>query len=136
MSKDGQVYIASAIYRAFKYYKQEIERQDNKARQVVKEYYTEPENTGLPDLCFRVQFTTARTRKTFDVKKFRDMPDIREYRQDGLYKYTTGNFRTYDEALKHQKSIRKSKKYKDAFVVCFLNGERISLDKALEMTKK
>jgi len=136
MSEEGQVYMASAIFRAFKYYKEEMERKDNKAQQVVKDYVKEPESVKAPDIFFRVQFTSSRTKKTFDVKKFKDMPDIREYRQDGLYKYTTGNFRSYDEAVRHQKFVRDTKKYKDAFIVSFLDNERISLEKALEMTKK
>jgi len=136
MSADGQAYIASAIYRSFKYYKQEMERKDNKAQQVVQDFVKEDDVIKSTDVSFRVQFTTSRSKKTFNAKKFKDMPEIWEYRQKGLYKYTTGNFRTYDEALKHQKFIREKKKYKDAFIVCFLKDERISLDKALEMTKK
>ena len=83
-----------------------------------------------------MQFTSSRTPKVFDAKKYKDLPDIREYRQDSWYKYSTGNFRTYEDALKHQKFIKENKKYKDAFVICFEKDERISLEKALEVTKK
>jgi N-acetylmuramoyl-L-alanine amidase len=136
MSDDGQAYIASAIFRSFKYYKEEMERKDNKAKLVEKDYFKEPVAVKPPEVYFRVQFTSSKSKKSFDVKKYRDMPDIREYRQDGWYKYSTGNFRTYEEALKHQKFVREIKKYKDAFIICFLKDERISLEKALELTKK
>lgn len=136
MSEDGQAYIASAIFRSFKYYKEEMERKDNKAPLVVKDYLKEPEAVKPPDIYFRVQFTSSRTPKVFDAKKYKDLPDIREYRQDSWYKYSTGNFRTYEDALKHQKFIKENKKYKDAFVICFEKDERISLEKALEVTKK
>jgi N-acetylmuramoyl-L-alanine amidase len=135
-SEDGQAYIASAIFRSFKFYKEEMERKDNKAQLVVKEYVEEPEAVKPPEVYFRVQFTSSKTKKTFDPKKYKDIPDIREYRQDGWYKYSTGNFRSYDEALRHQKFVRENKKYKDAFIICFMEDERISLEKALEVTKK
>ena len=110
MSADGQVYLASAIFRAIKYYKEEMERKDNKAKLVVQEYYKEPEAVKPPDIFFRVQFTSSKKKLVFDSKKYKDMPDIREYKQDGWYKYSTGNFRTYDEALRHQKYIKVNKK--------------------------
>ena len=113
-----------------------MERKDNKATLVVKDYVKDPEAVKPPDIRFRVQFTSSSTRKAFEGKKYKDMPDIREYRQDKLYKYSTGNFRTYDEALKHQKFVRENKKYKDALIICFEADKRISLEKALEMTKK
>jgi N-acetylmuramoyl-L-alanine amidase len=136
MSEDGQAYIASAIFRSFKFYKEEMERKDNKAQQVVKEYVKEPEVVKPADVFFRVQFTSSRTKKVFDSKKYKDLPDIREYRQDGWYKYSSGNFSTYDDAMRHLRFVRESKKYKDAFMICFLDDERISLEKALELTKK
>jgi N-acetylmuramoyl-L-alanine amidase len=136
MSSDGQTYMASAIFRAFKFYKEEMERKDNKAQLVVQEYYKEPVVVKPPDVFFRVQFTSSKKKLTFDPKKFKDMPDIREYKQDGWYKYSTGNFRSYDDAVKHQKYVKVNKKYKDAFIICFLKEERISLEKALELTKK
>lgn len=137
MSSDGQTYIASAIYRAFKYYKEEMERKDNKAQQVVKEYYKEPDAPSPPpEVWFRVQFTSSKTKKTWDSKKYKDMPDIREYRSDGWYKYSTGNFKSYDDAQRHLKFVRETKKFKDAFLICFLKEERISLEKALDLIKK
>jgi N-acetylmuramoyl-L-alanine amidase len=136
MSSDGQVYTASAIFRAFKFYKEEMERKDNKAQLVEKEYFKEPVAVKPPDVFFRVQFTSSKKKLTFDAKKFKDMPDIREYKQDGWYKYSTGNYKTYDEAVRQQKFVRDNKKYKDAFIICFLKDERISLEKALELTKK
>lgn len=136
MSDDGQSYIASAIFRSVKNYKDEMERKDNKAPLVVKDYVKEPEPAKPPDIWFRVQFTSSASHKVFEGKKYKGMPDIREYRQDKLYKYSTGNFRTYDEALKLQKFVRENKKYKDAFIICFEADRRISLEKALEMTKK
>jgi N-acetylmuramoyl-L-alanine amidase len=136
MSDDGQAYIASAIFRSVKFYKEEMERQDNKAQLVIQEYFKEPEPVPPPAIHFRVQFTSSGKKLVFDSKKYRDMPDIMEYKADGWFKYSTGNFSTYEEALKHQKFIRDQKKYKDAFIICFSGEERISLEKALELTKK
>ena len=135
MSKDGQVYIASAIYRALKFYKEEMERKDNKAQQVVKEYVNDDGGTSLPALSFRVQFTTSKSPAAFREKKYRDVPDIREYRQDGWYKYSSGNFKTYEEALNHQQFLRGKKKFKDAFIICFNGDNRISVEEARKLTK-
>jgi N-acetylmuramoyl-L-alanine amidase len=138
MSKDGQAYIASAIYRAFKVYKEEMERQDNKARS-VREYASETalnqDNSKRPTIYFRIQFASYKNSRHFNSKKFKDLPDIRNYSQDGIVKYTTGNTTSYLEALTLLKEVKEHKKIKDAFVVAFLDEKRISIEEALKLTE-
>lgn len=137
MSADGQAYIASAIYRAFKYYKSEIERKDNKATSVQEYANNDRENENPSQtVFFRVQFATYKNAKHFDTKKFADLPDIRNYFQDGMVKYTTGNTSSYDEALSLLKRVKNKKKVKDAFIVAFLDEKRITMKEALKMTEK
>jgi hypothetical protein len=52
-----------------------------------------------------------------------------------MYKYTSGHFNSRKKALKHQKLVR-SKGFSDAFVVAFLNRERITLQRAKEIESK
>jgi N-acetylmuramoyl-L-alanine amidase len=135
MSEDGQAYLASAIYRAVKYYKEEMERKDNKASVASRDYVQEPEPVKPPDIFFRVQFLSSKSKINLSEKKYRDIPDIREYRQDGLYKYSSGNFTRYEDALQHLNHMRSVKKYKDAFMISFRDEERISLEEARQLIK-
>ncbi len=124
MSDDGQVYLASAIFRAIKFYKEEMEREDNKAQLARKEYVEEPEPVKPPEIYFRVQFLSSKTKKTFT--------DL----QDGYYKYSSGNFTTWEEARKHQAWMRDNKKYKDAFIIGFKGEDRISPEEARKLIEK
>ena len=133
-SEDGQVYIASAIYRAVKYFKQEMERADNKAKSITA--YEKETREEKPEIVFRVQFMSSKARKELDSKKYKELDDLFEYEHQGLYKYTTGKLISYDEALRLQDDIRSSTRYKDAFVVAFREGQRISIDEALDFLKK
>jgi len=54
------------------------------------------------------------------------------YNQDGLYKYTVGKLSNMQDAVNEQRRLR-SVGFDGAFVVAFLNGERITLDKAREL---
>ena len=53
-----------------------------------------------------------------------------------MYKYTSGNESKFEDAVNLQNNIRKKKKYKDAFVVAFKDGQRISVEDAIELIKK
>lgn len=54
------------------------------------------------------------------------------YLQDGLHKYTVGKLLNMQDAITEQRRLR-SAGFDGAFVVAFLNGERITLDKAREL---
>ncbi len=86
-------------------------------------------------LVFRVQFMISKTMIATSAKQFKDIPSVNYYLHQGMYKYTAGNESSFDKALKvRAEMVRRG--YKDAFVVAFLNGERIDLNKAREMSMK
>ncbi len=129
LSEEGQDYMASAIYRAFKQYKKEFEEANSDLKPVVVE--TKPKQI----VYYRVQFASYKKKKSPDFRKFRGVEDIRMFTRDGLFKYLTGNFTSYSDALALKEKMRK-KGFKDAFVVAFLNEERISLKEAKAINKK
>jgi len=55
------------------------------------------------------------------------------YQHMGLYKYTSGEFATFEQAQQHRNNVI-AKGFKDAFVVAFRNGERIKTSEARAMT--
>ena len=55
------------------------------------------------------------------------------YKENGIYKYTYGESEDYNEILKLKKQI--SDKFKDAFVIAFLNGKKTDTRKAIETYK-
>ncbi len=151
ISESGQNIIASAIYRSFKEYKSQVEGGN-----------IQPENNILPDpgastaasndtvkpginaasdtssrasakkeVFFRVQFASSSKKKSLDLPEFTGLENVKLYFQNGLYKYTCGNFKTLKEAAGYQ-SIVQAKGFKDAFVVAFLNEQRITPGEALK----
>lgn len=86
-------------------------------------------------LIYRIQFMSSPTylNKNTDPA-FASLEDIFAYQDKGVWKYTTGMFATQKEALQYQDKVRK--KYKDAFVVAFYDGKRISIAEANRRQKK
>lgn len=138
-TEKGQVYLASAIYRAFKEYKIEFEKENkayeyraeilktNTANEKTEEVaeITSPKN----ELDFRVQFYTSPKQLLLSDPRFKQLTHLSYYQHNGMYKYTSGHFATIDLATVHQGEVRKAG-FSDAFVVAFLEGKRITLDEA------
>ena len=61
-----------------------------------------------------------------------DKNNINIEKIDGLYKYTIGEFPTIHHARQLKEQLR-SGKYPDAFIACYLNDQRVPVDKALRM---
>ena len=83
-------------------------------------------------IVYKVQFMTSGKALKQNAREFKGITDYEYYMQNTTYCYTTGSFATAREAANYQKEVRE-KGFKDAFVVAFCNGERISLQKAKEM---
>jgi N-acetylmuramoyl-L-alanine amidase len=144
-SEKGKTYMASAIYRAFKEYKLEIEKEVNPivSEEVVrvndKKGAMQAEKINIlhdkdinKDLIFRVQIAASPIAE--DKGSLGDY-SIESYQDGSLYKYTIGNETNLDNAKELQSFARKNG-YKDAFLIAFWKGEKMSVLKALEQQKK
>lgn len=153
-SEKGQAYIASAIFRAFRNYKNKVEsgieaprdslkeEKETKAKEDIASKQNSDEiekdvgghnNEAKKDkeekdeLFFAVQFATSTKKKA--VSSFDNVSDVKRYYQDGMYKYYTGHERSLNSAVSLQHKIQ-NLGYDDAFVIAFYKGERISVNEA------
>jgi hypothetical protein len=79
-------------------------------------------------IVLRVQLGAYKKRLSKNV--FRDINDLIEIKtEDGLYKYLTGSFTSFDDAAKHKVEML-LKGYNGAFIAAYKDGKRISLTEA------
>jgi N-acetylmuramoyl-L-alanine amidase len=130
--------MANSMFAAFKKYKNELEGVDEVTDNTenTPTYQTPPTNdVKKDDVVFRVQIETSPKAISLTHSKFKGNT-VFEYQQDGLYKYTVGKFiNDFDSANSLKKKMREQG-FEHAFVVGFLNGERINLQKAINLAEK
>lgn len=132
----GQDYLASAIYRAFKEYKTELEKRNTKEKSIVTEEREKNIQSLNPDeIIFKVQIATSSRKLKENDPQFNGLEDIEYYEAGGLFRYTTGKTSSYKQATEIQQ-FAKEKGFKDAFIVAFKNGKRISLAEAFSEIKQ
>ncbi len=142
-SEKGQTYMASAIYRAVKEYKQEYEKEsgiyNSKEENIVvnsgtkeagnkKEVKKTVKQTNN-SVVFRVQFYTSPGKLQNNDKRFKSLQNIFVYQHNGMFKYTTGEYASVEDAEKYKKVV-KGKGFSDAFTVAFHKGSRVSIAQA------
>ena len=160
-SKDGQVQMANSIFKAFKRYKNKLEgiseeitsdkvenkrtepekKPDKKPEVIQKE--KEPEtkidsNENQIDtkgkVIFKIQFDMSEKPVPLNSNRFKGLK-TEEYKHDGAYKYVTGNFvNDFNGANTYKNEVRKLG-FSTAFVVAFLDGERINLEKGIKLAQ-
>src|SRR6185436_8398482 len=101
--------------------------EDSKGRQI-------PLDPKLPEgLVFKVQISAFQ--KPITDNSFNGLTPLSgESTRPGWIRYCVGLFRTFEPANMVKKEINKIG-YKDAFVVAYYNGKRISLNEAYQMIK-
>ena len=131
----GQDYMASAIYRAFKEYKATVEGVELTAPAPVvdtpKPPVPEPAASGVR---FKVQVVTSSKRIEPTAKNFKGLEGAEEHRGNELYRYTVGDEPTLERARAVQKLCRE-KGYDGAFIVAFRDGVRIDLQEAVKFAQ-
>lgn len=136
MTTYGQEIIASAIYRGFKEYKEEIDRRSNLSVVIPEESQTEsvPETTQVEidpeQVIFSIQVASSKNRVPTEPSSFKDYQDVMVIEDGRWYKYMLGKESSYHNALEKCQSIKAD--YPDAFVVASKNGKIIPLKDALQ----
>ena len=83
---------------------------------------------------FKVQFLSSSKRLAAEDKAFKGLKPVEFYYDKGLYKYTYGSSTNYNDIIRIKKKV--NEKFKDAFIVAFVQGERIDTQQAIALFKQ
>ncbi len=155
MSEMGQAHIASAVFRAFRDYKNyqdQIVAQQSKGNGSISSQVAEAESGFVtpggsqsveitesqpegPVISFRVQFASTSEVRSANDPAFRNLDGVSFYYHEGLYKYTLGNESNIEAVGEIQQKLR-TNGFEDAFIVAFKDNERIPLHEALRYVEQ
>jgi len=148
-SEAGRIYIASAIFRAFRDYKNEIDGIAAKTEGSAPQHVDKVVEDETPQVAsanwraairrdeapgairFQVQIATSPDKIQRSSSNFNGLSEVDEYFSDGLYKYAVGLTSDFNEAKKMQEILR-ANGFDGAFVIAFRKKERISVAEALK----
>jgi len=136
----GQEIIASAIYRAFKEYKNLVESKGSEAfinvaetittgtsysNNEVKKVINNYNNNEIKDkIIYKVQVFASSSTEKLNDPLFKKIAPIEIDDEGNMKRFLSGQFVSYDEVQQYCSQL-KAKGFKDAFVVKYLNGNRI-----------
>ena len=145
-SEIGQDYIASAIFRAFRSYKESVEIEEPKIKDTIKsdvkinndvekkiKVIADAKQESDLNLIFKIQIGTY-LKSMLDQKEFVNL-NTEEVKINGTFKYFVNSGNDKKEADNLRNHLRE-KGFNGAFVVAFLNGKRISTKEALNLQNK
>ncbi len=109
------------------------EREQKKQQEQERKKENE-KGTGV-DVVYRVQFASMKNQVSTKDKTFEGLDDVWAYEFDGYWKYCAGLFATQKEASNYVQKVR-SLGHKDAFVVVFYKGKRITFEQVRALEKE
>lgn len=159
-TEKGQEQAAMSIYKAFKEYKNEVEGSNTTDEPEIKKEEVKKDSTQIKDInttadknennpknekienawktaegiILKVQFAASATPIDIKPENFKGLNDVSQLRAGETFRYMTGEERSIEKIKLIQEDVVK-RGYKDAFIVAFKNGERISLSDALKELK-
>ena len=156
-SEKGQKLMALSLYQAFAEFKQEYEADNQlannppevskpkdqpkapKEQAVEKPKENKPAvaqgESGEKDIYFSVQFAAVKKKVSLKDPTFKKIKKVSMYRSKNMYCYISGRFSTVAQA-EARKAELSAAGYPDAFIVAFINGERVSVKQAEAELKK
>jgi N-acetylmuramoyl-L-alanine amidase len=147
---EGQQKMAQSMFQAFVNYKNATEgktvvggttaQQNNNDTRPAESSPPKPveipkETVKEQGLVFKVQIETSNKAISTKSSHFKGL-EIFEYQDNTLFKYCAGSFANDLQGAKNYKNELVQMGFANAFVVAFLDGERISIEKALKLAEK
>ena len=140
-SKEGQKKLAKGIFEGFsKYYEIYGQKKENSNDKPVVKTNESKTNTAVPQKevskdkpVFKLQIFASSSKLAPGDKRFKG-EKAQYYTENGVYKYTIGESNSYEEIQQIKKNL--SEKFKEAFVVAFLNGKKINTQEAVKISQK
>ncbi|GAO31911.1 N-acetylmuramoyl-L-alanine amidase family protein [Geofilum rubicundum] len=133
-SEEGQVYLASAIFRSIRDYKNRYEARNNlhmaqgeptNVEENMEEMTPETTEDFQPEevIEFRIQVASSARRLSEKEGPYLQFDDVWNYQDGQLYKYTTGVSASYEQISDLLMEVRKI--IPDSFIIAFKDGERV-----------
>lgn len=141
-SPETQKKMANSMFTAFEKYKNELEgiEEETENNPTILEVKVEDKKEVISDknvkdqVIFKIQVETSEKRIPLTSSQFNGYT-VSEYTQDNLYKYTVGGYvNNFSEANEMKKKLRING-FQHAFVVAFINDERVNLQKAIKLAE-
>lgn len=142
-SESGQKRMSRCISEAFdKYYTDLMKLNANQPAVESTRSTTIPASKEQPKAIqgdeqqpvFKVQFLSSSKQLAAEDKAFKGLKPVEFYYDKGLYKYTYGSSTNYNDIIRIKKKV--NEKFKDAFIVAFVQGERIDTQQAIALFKQ
>jgi len=125
-SKKGQTKFAEAIASGIKKYLGQVS-----LNTVVDDFTPEKTATVYKNIIFKVQLASGSKKIATKSYNFKGLKDVERVKVGKSYKYYLGKTSNY-ELVKEFHKQAKQKGYKDAFIVAFKKGKKISVKEALK----
>jgi N-acetylmuramoyl-L-alanine amidase len=138
-SQEGQDHIAMSIFRACREYIGEINRKSvtpgSKADNPEPSIDSVKSNPPVASrTIFMIQVATSPKKIEIKPANFKNIRDIVQLYSGSRYKYATGMFDEYNDAVRYRKEIEKI--YPDAFVIAVKDNKILPLREAIDRKSK
>ena len=130
-STHGQNVLVNSIYSAFTQYKREYDKRNKYATLGIPNsnatsetnLYEPVPNESISELQYKIQFLTAPRKYNANARALKGLNNVEYYKDGNTYKYTYGSAKSEKELFSLLREVKT--KFKDAFIVEFIDGQRI-----------